>query len=83
MTPGDRAVGLGKGLEQTGDLRLVHADAGIDNRDNEVTFGEAVNFDLNHPLFGELNGIIDNIGYDLGDRIEIGHYFGIEGGRVY
>ena len=68
---GGRGVGLGEGLEETGDLGRRDADAGV--ADGHAQVGPLVRpglrgrADQDLALLGELDGVGDQVGQDLGE----------------
>ena len=66
---GGRGVGLLEGLEQTLDLRLAHADAGIAHGElDELAVGSVLqnpNLDCDLAFVGELDGVVAEIDQDL------------------
>ena len=69
VASGDAGIGLAEGLEQTGLIALRNTDAGIANLDLNlylvIADGALFYQHVNVAVFGELDGVTDQIGNDL------------------
>ena len=82
---GDGGVGLGERGEHRGHLLLGHADAGVAHMQMHAFFVVA-DLDGDAALFGELDGVADQVGQDLQhpQRIAteiLGHLVGVVRGQ--